>query len=293
MIDAAALVIAGAFAGGLVNGLTGFGTGLVVLPIWLQALAPTLASPLAVVCSVVAQLQTLPAIWHAIDARRIAPFMVGGAAGVPLGTWLLPQVPASTFKLAVGVLLVVVCGGLLMLSNRPPVLRGGRWADGLVGLGGGVLGGLAGLSGPLPTLWASLRGWGKDERRAVFQAFNLGVLSLAMLAQADRGADDGRTGAACAAGAARHPARRLDRPAPVRSARRGALSPHRAGRAAAGRRVDDRLGLAQRGHARLTSPPPRPTTCAAASVSGRATARSTGSPADAIRSASIRHSARR
>ena len=43
-----------------------------------------------------------------------------------------------------------------------------------------MLGGLAGLSGPLPTLWASLRGWGKDQRRGVFQAFNLTILSVAL-----------------------------------------------------------------------------------------------------------------
>jgi hypothetical protein len=34
--------------------------------------------------------------------------------------------------------------------------------DALVGFAGGILGGLAGLSGPLPTLWASVRGRGKD-----------------------------------------------------------------------------------------------------------------------------------
>src|SRR6266487_3872163 len=38
-----------------------------------------------------------------------------------------------------------------------------------IGFAGGILGGLAGLSGVLPTLWASVRGWGKDERRGVFQ----------------------------------------------------------------------------------------------------------------------------
>ena len=57
-------------------------------------------------------------------------------------------------------------------------------ADGAVGLGGGVLGGLSGLSGPLPTIWASLRGWGKDERRGVFQTYNLTILLLAAASQA-------------------------------------------------------------------------------------------------------------
>jgi len=67
----------------------------------------------------------------------------------------------STFSL--------ICGAGLKID------WGGRIADGIVGLAGGVLGGLAGLSGPLPTMWAAIRGWGKDERRSLFQTFNLTI----------------------------------------------------------------------------------------------------------------------
>jgi uncharacterized protein len=61
-----------------------------------------------------------------------------------------------------------------MLFRRSPATSawGGRIADGAIGFGGGILGGLAGLSGPLSTVWATIRGWGKHESRAVFQAFN-------------------------------------------------------------------------------------------------------------------------
>ena len=56
-----------------------------------------------------------------------------------------------------------------------------------VGFAGGILGGLAGLSGPLPTLWASVRGWGKDERRGIFQTFNWSVLSTTLCLEAGTG----------------------------------------------------------------------------------------------------------
>jgi uncharacterized membrane protein YfcA len=46
---------------------------------------------------------------------------------------------------------------------------------------------MAGLSGPIPILWASVRGWGKDERRGVFQTFNWTVLSAALCVQAGTG----------------------------------------------------------------------------------------------------------
>ena len=47
-----ALIIIGGFAGGVVNGLTGMGTALTALSIWLHVLNPLVAAPLVVLCSV-------------------------------------------------------------------------------------------------------------------------------------------------------------------------------------------------------------------------------------------------
>jgi len=91
-------------------------------------------------------------------------------------------------------MLIATCALLLLGRGRFAWKRGGRVADGAVGLAGGVLGGLAGLSGILPTLWAELRGWEKDERRAVFQGFNLTILAFALASQAGAGLIDARLG---------------------------------------------------------------------------------------------------
>lgn len=180
------LITGGALAGGLVSGLTGFGTGLTALPIWLLTLPPALASPLVILCSVVSQVQTLPSIWHAIDLRRTAPFVAGGLLGVPVGVAILPHVPPRLFQGGLGLLLMTLCT-VLLLNGHYRLPRTSRLADGLVGLGGGLLGGIAGLSSPLPTLWAGLQGWSKDERRAVFQSFNLSILAVALVSQAVSG----------------------------------------------------------------------------------------------------------
>ncbi|PIW30698.1 MAG: permease [Rhodospirillales bacterium CG15_BIG_FIL_POST_REV_8_21_14_020_66_15] len=177
-------ILAGAVAGGFVSGLTGFGTGLTALAVWLTVVEPRVAAPLVVICSIVAQLLTLPAIWHAISWPRVLPFILGGVVGVPLGTLILPHVSVQGFKLFFACFLIVYCGFMLLRRSAPTVSWGGSGANGLIGLGGGVLGGLTGLSGPLPTIWASLRGWGKDEKRAVFQAYNTTILLLAAGSQA-------------------------------------------------------------------------------------------------------------
>ncbi|MCL4768463.1 MAG: TSUP family transporter [Hyphomicrobiaceae bacterium] len=181
------LILLGALAGGFVSGLTGFGTGLTALAFWLHVIGPGLAAPLVVACSIIAQVQTLPRIWHELDWRRLRPFIAGGLVGVPIGTRLLTHIDPGTFKAAVGVVLIGYSVGMLLLKPRLGTAWGGQAADGIVGLMGGILGGLAGLSGPLPTIWAAIRGWGKAERRGVFQAFNLAVLSAAMVAYAASG----------------------------------------------------------------------------------------------------------
>jgi len=180
------LLFLGALAGGFVSGLAGFGTALMALGIWLYVLPPSIAVPLVLICSVVAQTSTLPSLWRSFDLRLVWPFVIGGLAGVPLGTMLVAHADPRIFKLSVGILLLVFPAALYF--NKPMAIKlGGRAADAAIGFAGGILGGLAGLSGPLPTLWASVRGWGKDERRGVFQIFNWTVLSAALCLQAGTG----------------------------------------------------------------------------------------------------------
>ena len=180
------LLFLGALAGGFVSGLAGFGTGLMALGIWLHVLPPAIAVPLVMISSITAQTSTLLAFWRFIDVRLVWPFIIGGLAGVPLGTLLVAHADPALFKLGVGLLLLVF--PTVLYFSHPMAWRfGGRMADTTIGFAGGILGGLAGLSGPLPTLWASVRGWGKDERRGVFQTFNWTVLTAALCLQAGSG----------------------------------------------------------------------------------------------------------
>jgi hypothetical protein len=146
------LLFSGALAGGFVSGLAGFGTALMALGIWLYVLPPSTAVPLVVICSIVAQTSTLPSFWRSFDFKLVWPFVIGGIAGVPLGTLMIAHADPHVFKLSFGMLLLVFPTALYLYRNPVAFRFGGRLADGLVGFAGGILGGLAGLSGPLPTL---------------------------------------------------------------------------------------------------------------------------------------------
>jgi len=178
------LVLSGALAAGLVNGLTGFGTAITALPIWLYVIPPAAASTLAIICAMVAQLQTLPMIWRHIRWRLALPLVVPGIIGVPIGTLLLPLIEPKVFKLGVAGFLIAYSAYALARRGKIGTAHGGVAVDGVVGFGGGVLGGLAGVPGVLPIVWTDFRGWSKEQRRGVVQTFNLATVSCALAAHA-------------------------------------------------------------------------------------------------------------
>ena len=182
-----AVVFVGALAGGIVNGLTGFGTALTVLGIWLYAIPATVAATLVILCSIASQLQTLPMIWRTILWRRVLVFVVPGILGVPIGTFILPHIDPRLFRIGVGGFLIAYSAYVLARRVEIKSVWGGGPADGVVGFAGGILGGIAGLSGVLPAVWTDVRGWTKEERRAVVQTFNIAILSFALLSHAVSG----------------------------------------------------------------------------------------------------------
>jgi uncharacterized membrane protein YfcA len=186
-LEQVVVVLLGALAGGTVNGLTGFGTALTALGFWLYAIPPSAAASLAIICSVVSQLQTFHLIWRSINWKRVLFFAVPGVLGVPLGTFLLPHIDPRLFKIGIGCFLVIYPTYVLARKYQIESDWGGRAADGVVGFGGGILGGLTGLSGVLPVVWTDIRGWTKEQRRGVLQTFNMAILSLALVSHAASG----------------------------------------------------------------------------------------------------------
>ncbi len=182
-----AIVVAGALVAGFVNGLSGTGYALVALGFWLQAMSPLTAAPLAALCGVAGHVQSLPRIWNGVRWPRLWPFLAAGIVGVPIGTLMLDHVQPRPLKVGVGLLLIFYSGWMALVRRPPIVSGGGRLADAAIGFTGGVMGGMASLSGPAPTIWAQLRGFGKDEQRGVNQPFNMSILFLALVSSAIAG----------------------------------------------------------------------------------------------------------
>jgi uncharacterized membrane protein YfcA len=178
------LFLVSTFFGGAVSGLAGFAMGLVVSGIWLHILTPVQTAALIVGYGLLVQSYSIWKLRHALSWRKVTPFIIGGVVGVPAGAALLSHVDPSYLRIGVGLLLVFYSTyGLARPVLKP--MDAGVAADVGIGVVNGVLGGMTGLAGPFITIWCQLRGWSKDEQRAIFQpvilaAFVLTAMSLSV-----------------------------------------------------------------------------------------------------------------
>jgi uncharacterized membrane protein YfcA len=176
-----ALVALGGFIGGMATGAAGFAYGIVASSIWLQVISPVQTAFLVVSAGLINQAALNWPLRRSIDVNRLSPFLIGGAIGIPLGVALVVQSAPGNIRTALA-LFILAYGCYALVAPRLPVVAwGGRTADAVIGFVGGVLGGMAGLSGIFPAIWTQLRGWPKDIARAVYQPFILAAHLLTVL----------------------------------------------------------------------------------------------------------------
>jgi uncharacterized membrane protein YfcA len=172
---ALSLFLAAAFVGGLASGVAGFAMGFIVSGIWLHILTPLQTTALIVGYALLTQGYGVWKLRQALVWRNVAPFIIGGILGVPIGTMLLTYLNPVHLRTGVGVLLIVY-GAYGLAQPKLPTIRANTATDGAVGFANGVLGGLTGLPGFIITVWCQFRGWKKDYQRAVFQPVILGAM---------------------------------------------------------------------------------------------------------------------
>jgi uncharacterized membrane protein YfcA len=182
------LLAGGAALAGLVQGISGFAFAMVAMSVWVWGIEPKLAAAMAVSGALLGQIVALFTVRRAPRWPVLLPFLAGALAGAPVGAWVLPFLNAAAFKLVLGVCLLLCCPAMLFTERLPQMRFGGRWADGAVGLLGGVMGGIGGFSGVLPSLWITLRGWDKELQRGVIQNFSLAALAATLAAYVASGA---------------------------------------------------------------------------------------------------------
>jgi uncharacterized membrane protein YfcA len=176
------------FAGALVAGLSGFAFGLVAASIWLIILSPLQSATLIVAFGLIVQGYSVWKLRHALDWKKLWPFIAGAAVGVPIGVSVLTWANPATIRAGVGGFLVLYSLYAFFRPGLKPITGGGAAADASIGFLNGVLGGITGLAGILVTIWSGLRGWPKDQQRTVFQPVAVAIFLMSALWLGAKGA---------------------------------------------------------------------------------------------------------
>ena len=182
------LFLIATFAGALVAGLSGFAFGLVVSSIWLYILTPLQTATLIIAFGLIVQGYSVWKLRAALDWKKLWPFVLGAAFGVPVGVFILTWANPTHVRMGVGGLLVLYSLYAWFRPTIAPVKDAGAAADAGVGFLNGVLGGITGLAGILVTIWCGLRGWPKDQQRTVFQPVAVATFLMGGLWIGARGA---------------------------------------------------------------------------------------------------------
>jgi uncharacterized membrane protein YfcA len=178
--DTLAMLWLGALVGGIAAGGTGFAFGLAASSIWLHRIDPVHSAILVTACGLLLHMTTIWPQRRHVELPRLWPFVLGGLAGTPIGVHYLAHTDIGTLKATLGVFLLLFGTYALAAPRLATFGAGGRPADAGIGFIGGVLGGLGGYSGVIPTIWTQLRGWPKEKARGVYQPYVMVMHSVAL-----------------------------------------------------------------------------------------------------------------
>lgn len=144
-------------AAAFIQGVSGFGFGLVAVPILLGIASPSVVTPLVALCTLTINSLLWMYYRRSFDGAVVGRLLAGAVIGIPLGFWILQYVPAAGILTALG--LMIVAYSLYSLTKpKVPVLKSPYWIY-LTGFLSGTLMGSYNLPGPPVILYGNSQRW--------------------------------------------------------------------------------------------------------------------------------------
>lgn len=157
------------FLAGFTQGLSGFGSILLALPLLTIFLDIKTVIPLVALHGFFTTLILLIELRKHLEWNKILPLFVGSVPGIPLGVFFLKNMNTDTIQLTMG--LILVSYALFSLFFRPMTWEIKTAGVSIVGFLAGCLGGALGAAGPPVIVYTSLQPWTKDKIKATLQGF--------------------------------------------------------------------------------------------------------------------------
>ena len=160
---------------GFIQGLTGFGFGMVAMSLMPLLVDVKFASILIALLSTVNNFLVLWSVRRSVNLRNVLFIFLGGAMGIPVGVYLLKTLDAALIKRMLGTVLVIFSSYSLLRRGEPKLRIGEIWAVPM-GICSGVLNGIINMGGPPVIIYTYHKGWDKKVVKATM-VFYFCVLS--------------------------------------------------------------------------------------------------------------------
>ncbi len=132
---------------GILSGIVGTGSSIMLLPVLAYAFGPKQAVPIMAIAAIMANLSRIIAWWREVDWRAVAAYAIPGVPAAALGARTLLVLPSGIVDIAIGVFLIAMIPFRRWMAARNFTLP--LWALAIVGAVAGYLTGVVASTGPM------------------------------------------------------------------------------------------------------------------------------------------------
>ena len=154
---------------GLIQGLTGFGGGLVAIPLLCLIMDVKEAVPLSILSGLAITTVMAWNLRQHMDRRKILPMLIGSLPGIVAGTLLLKVADPVVINRMLGLLLISISAINLTFKPRP-INPSTVWGY-IAGFFSGAITASVGAGGPPVIIYTTLTDWKKDVIKATLTGF--------------------------------------------------------------------------------------------------------------------------
>lgn len=159
------------FLSGIIQGMSGFGSALVAMPLLTLFIDVKTAVPLCILQSVLITSYLSLTLKDHMEKKKILPLLLGSLPGIYFGVTFLKNIESDIIKLLLGILIIAYSIYSLFFKPHPKTLHK-AWAY-VAGFGTGFIGSAFSAGGPPVIIYTTLTGWSKDYIKATLTGFFL------------------------------------------------------------------------------------------------------------------------
>jgi len=173
-------VLAVGLIAGMVSGIIGTGSSIMLVPVLVWQFGPKEAVPIMAVAAVMANLARILAWWREVDWRATAAYAVTGVPAAALGAKTLLVLPARAVDVAIGLFLLAMIPGRRFLAAHNVKLS--LWHLAIIGAAVGYVTGIVVTTGPVTVPIFLMYGLVKGAFLSTEAAGSLAIYVAKMLA---------------------------------------------------------------------------------------------------------------